>query len=76
MYYADTRRPVRDLHGSLPGIVGVINRPQRDELLIKEAAIPLDRALFPLLLVIDKFGPIGVVDLADRVGGIRVRSPP
>jgi DNA-binding MarR family transcriptional regulator len=59
---------IRDLHGSLLDIVGVINRPQRDELLIKEAAIPLDRALFPLLVVIDKFGPIGVVDLADRVG--------
>ena len=59
---------IRDLHRALLDIVGVINRPQRDETLIKEAAIPLDRALFPLLVVIDKFGPIGVVDLADRVG--------
>ncbi|MGO9935708.1 MAG: MarR family winged helix-turn-helix transcriptional regulator [Steroidobacteraceae bacterium] len=59
---------IRDLHGSLLDIVSVINRPQRDEILIKEAAIPLDRALFPLLVVIDRFGPIGVVDLADRVG--------
>ncbi|MGO9950316.1 MAG: MarR family winged helix-turn-helix transcriptional regulator [Steroidobacteraceae bacterium] len=59
---------IRDLHGSLLDIVSVINRPQRDATLIKEAAIPLERALFPLLVVIDKFGPIGVVDLADRVG--------
>lgn len=59
---------IRDLHSSLLDIVSVINRPQRDAVLIKEAAIPLDRALFPLLVVIDKFGPIGVVDLADRVG--------
>jgi DNA-binding MarR family transcriptional regulator len=59
---------IRELHTSLLDIVSVINRPQRDEILIKEAAIPLDRALFPLLVVIDKFGPIGVVDLADRVG--------
>jgi DNA-binding MarR family transcriptional regulator len=59
---------IRDLHSSLLDIVGVINRPQRDEVLIKEAAIPLDRALFPLLVVIGKFGPIGVVDLAGRVG--------
>jgi DNA-binding MarR family transcriptional regulator len=59
---------IRDLHSSLLEIVSVINRPQRDEVLIKEAAIPLDRALFPLLVVIEKFGPIGVVDLADRVG--------
>jgi DNA-binding MarR family transcriptional regulator len=61
-------RQIQDLHRSLLDIVSVINRPQRDEVLIKEAAIPLERALFPLLVVIDKFGPIGVVDLADRVG--------
>jgi DNA-binding MarR family transcriptional regulator len=59
---------IRDLHGSLLDIVSVMNRPQRDQVLIKEAAIPLDRALFPLLVVIDRFGPIGVVDLADRIG--------
>jgi DNA-binding MarR family transcriptional regulator len=28
----------------------------------------LERALFPLLVVIERLGPIGVVDLADRVG--------
>lgn len=59
---------IRDLHASLLDIVSVINRPQRDEVLIKEAAISLERALFPLLVVIDKLGPIGVVDLADRIG--------
>src|SRR5580658_2208452 len=59
---------IRDLHRSLLEIVSVFNRPQRDALLIKEAAIALDPALSPLLVVIDKFGPIGVVDLADRVG--------
>jgi len=61
-------KQIRHLHGSLLDIVSLINRPQLDEVLIKEAAIPLERALFPLLVVIDKFGPIGVVDLADRVG--------
>src|SRR5206468_311092 len=45
-----------------------MNRPQRDRALIEEAGIPLDRALFPLLVVIARFGPIGVVDLADRAG--------
>lgn len=49
-------------------IVSVMNRPQRDEVLIREAGIPLDRALFPLLVGIGRFGPIGVVDLADRAG--------
>ena len=46
----------------------IMNRPQRDEALIKAAGIPLDRALFPLLVGIERFGPIGVVELADRVG--------
>lgn len=59
---------LRRLHGALLDIVGALNRPQRDELLIREAGIPLDRALFPLLVGIERFGPIGVVDLAARVG--------
>jgi DNA-binding MarR family transcriptional regulator len=61
-------KQIRNLHSSLLDIVSLINRPQLDQVLIQEAAIPLERALFPLLVVIDKFGPIGVVDLADRVG--------
>jgi DNA-binding MarR family transcriptional regulator len=61
-------RQLRALHRAILDIVSVINRPQRDEALIKEAGIPLDRALFPLLVVIERFGPIGIVDLADRVG--------
>jgi DNA-binding MarR family transcriptional regulator len=59
---------LRQLHGALLDIVSVMNRPQRDDVLIKEAGIPLDRALFPLLVGIERFGPIGVVELADRVG--------
>lgn len=59
---------LRLLHGALLDIVSVMNRPQNDDAIIREAAIPLDRALFPLLVVIERFGPIGVVDLADRIG--------
>ncbi|HXW20321.1 MAG TPA: MarR family winged helix-turn-helix transcriptional regulator [Roseiarcus sp.] len=59
---------LRELHGAVLDIVSAMNRPQRDEALIKAAGIRLDRALFPLLVGIDRFGPIGVVDLADRVG--------
>ena len=59
---------LRLLHGALLDIVSAINRPQRDELLIKAAGIPLDRALFPLLVGVERFGPIGIVELADRVG--------
>jgi len=58
----------RDLHGALLEIVGVMNRPQRDEAMIREAGISLERALFPLLVLVERLGPIGVVELADRVG--------
>jgi DNA-binding MarR family transcriptional regulator len=59
---------LRVLHGALLDIVAVMNRPQRDAAMVREAGIALDRALFPLLVGIERFGPIGVVDLADRVG--------
>ncbi|WP_438391976.1 MarR family winged helix-turn-helix transcriptional regulator [Caballeronia sp. DA-9] len=59
---------LRALHGALLSIVSVMNRPQRDEAMVREAGISLDRALFPLLVGIERLGPIGVVDLADRVG--------
>lgn len=59
---------IRALHEALIDIVSVINRPQRDEMMVREAGISLDRALFPLLAVIERRGPIGVGDLADRVG--------
>jgi DNA-binding MarR family transcriptional regulator len=59
---------LRTLHGALLEIVGVMNRPQRDEAMIREAGIALERALFPLLVLVERLGPIGVVELADRVG--------
>jgi DNA-binding MarR family transcriptional regulator len=62
------REQIRALHEALIDIGSVINRPQRDEMMVREAGISLDRALFPLLVVIERRGPIGVGDLADRVG--------
>jgi DNA-binding MarR family transcriptional regulator len=59
---------IRALHGALLSIVHVMNRPEGDDRLIGEAGIALDRALFPLLVLTERFGPIGVVDLAGRVG--------
>jgi DNA-binding MarR family transcriptional regulator len=59
---------LRELHRALLDIAGAMNRPRRDEALMKEAGIRLDRALFPLLVGIERFGPIGIVELADRVG--------
>ena len=63
-----TRKDVRKLHGATVDLFALMSRPQRDETLIREAGIALDRALFPLLVGIERYGPIGVVDLADRVG--------
>jgi DNA-binding MarR family transcriptional regulator len=61
-------KQLRVLHDALLRIVSVMNRPERDEVLIKKAGIRLDRALFPLLIGVERAGPIGVVDLAGRVG--------
>jgi DNA-binding MarR family transcriptional regulator len=57
---------LRGLHAAIVDLVDEINRPRRDDRLIEEAGIPLDRALFPLLARIGRYGPIGVVELADR----------
>ena len=57
----------RRLHMALIEIVGLMNEPHRDEALIAAAGVRLDRALFPLLVGIERFGPIGVVELAAGV---------
>ena len=62
------RQQLRQLHTALLDIAAVMNRPQRDETLIRAAGIPLDRALFPLLVGVGRFGPIGIVELAGRAG--------
>lgn len=59
---------LRRLHMGLMQIVSVMNQPQRDEAMLDAAGVKLDRALFPLLVGIERLGPIGVVDLADRAG--------
>lgn len=56
------------LHGALISIVSALNRPRNDEKMIQEAGIRLDRALFSVLVSVERLGPIGVVDLAERSG--------
>jgi DNA-binding MarR family transcriptional regulator len=56
------------LHEVLIDLAGLINRPQNDMTLLRAAGVSLDRALFPLLVLIQRRGPLGVGDLADRVG--------
>jgi DNA-binding MarR family transcriptional regulator len=57
-----------ELHQAILDLVGLVNSPQPDTLLLGRAGVPLDRALFPLLSRIGLKGPIGVVELADVVG--------
>lgn len=59
---------IRELHAALLCIGDAMNRPDNDKRLLGEASISLDRALFPLLVRIERLGPIGVVDLAARIG--------
>jgi DNA-binding MarR family transcriptional regulator len=61
-------KEIRQLHHTLVDLVGLMNRPQRDSALLQEAGVSLDRALFPLLIVIEHKGPLGVVELAELVG--------
>jgi DNA-binding MarR family transcriptional regulator len=61
-------KEVRQLHNTLIDLVGFMNRPQRDTALIQEAGISLDRALFPLLMGIQRHGPVGIVELAELAG--------
>jgi DNA-binding MarR family transcriptional regulator len=59
---------LRRLHEALIDVVGFVNRPQNDVILLREAGVSLDRALFPLLVLIQRRGPLAVGELADRVG--------
>jgi DNA-binding MarR family transcriptional regulator len=62
------KQEIRALHHTLVDLVGLMNRPQRDSALLREAGVSLDRALFPLLIVVERKGPVGVVELAELVG--------
>ncbi len=61
-------KEIRQLHQTLVDLLGLLNRPQRDSALLQEAGVSLDRALFPLLVAIERKGPVGVVELAELVG--------
>ncbi len=61
-------KEIQQLHHTLVDLVGLMNRPQRDSALLQEAGVALDRALFPLLIAIERKGPVGVVELAELVG--------
>ncbi|TDV35303.1 MarR family winged helix-turn-helix transcriptional regulator [Actinophytocola oryzae] len=59
---------MRHIHDSVVDLIAFMNMPQLDDLLLAEAGVTIDRALFPLLVGIERFGPIGVGEIADRSG--------
>jgi Transcriptional regulators len=68
MQYAHKKYDVTDFHGALLDILSVMNHPSVDETLLAKANVKLDQILFPLLITIGRYGPIGVTGLADRLG--------
>jgi len=68
VHFTRMQDEVRELHDALIDLGTLMNRPRQDDVLIREAGIALDRALFPLLVRIERRGPIGIVELADGAG--------
>jgi DNA-binding MarR family transcriptional regulator len=59
---------IRQFYDALFDLIGLMNLPQRDRVLLQEAGVTLDRALFPLLVIIGRRGSVGIMELADLVG--------
>jgi DNA-binding MarR family transcriptional regulator len=61
-------REIDTLVAAIIDLMGLLNSPQRDERLLGEAGVDLDRALFPLLVRLAVSGPTSVAVLAGQVG--------
>jgi len=61
-------RSLDALAAALIDLVGCINSPRQDDVLLRKAGVSLDRALFPLLVRIGVSTSIGVAELAEQVG--------
>lgn len=48
--------------------VARVSRPKFFAMLLRRAGVELDNALLPLLVLVEMLGPIGVTELAERVG--------
>jgi DNA-binding MarR family transcriptional regulator len=62
------KREISQLREALLDLTGVLNRPQPDAALIALAGVDLDRALFPLLMRVERRGPLGIGELAELCG--------
>lgn len=56
------------LLSSLIEITGAMNGPERDAAMLEASGLAMERALCPLLVLVGHLGPIGIVDLASRIG--------
>ena len=62
------KRELSELREALLDLTGVLNRPQPDAALIARAGVDLDRALFPLLVRVERRGPLRIGELAELCG--------
>jgi len=62
------KKEILELRDALLDLTGILNSPQPDAALIALSGIELDRALFPLLVRVDRKGPLGIGELADLCG--------
>ena len=49
-------------------ILAVMNGPERDAAMLAASGLSMERALCPLLVLVEQLGPIGIVDLAGKIG--------
>jgi DNA-binding MarR family transcriptional regulator len=61
-------RTLDDIASALIDLTGCLNSPRQDDVLLREAGVSLDRALFPLLVRLHAAGTISVAELAGQVG--------
>jgi DNA-binding MarR family transcriptional regulator len=62
------KRDLLQLREALLDLSGVLNRPQPDAALIALSGVDLDRALFPLLVRVERRGPLAIGELAELCG--------
>jgi DNA-binding MarR family transcriptional regulator len=61
-------RNLDKLGSAIIELIGFLNSPQRDDALLREAKVSIDRALFPLLVRLGVQGPLAVAEIAQQVG--------
>ncbi|HEX7815183.1 MarR family winged helix-turn-helix transcriptional regulator [Dyella sp.] len=62
------KRDISLLRDALLDLTGMLNRPQPDAALLALAGVDLDRALFPLIVRVERRGPLGIGELAQLCG--------